>query len=336
MYFAERGDLGKAEAEFDAALLRNPDYIEALLGLAWLKLDQWTQDPQEAGPQVLRDVDELGARVATLTGRSHGLAPVGGQAWFYRATARKRLGDYPGAIEAFKEAIRRFKQTREIEVHESASYSNLGAVYLSTGQFDDAKNYLSKGAERLGQVQNPEAASAWRNLAAFELFQRNPAASEHIEKALAADWNDSLSWVLRAHLRLERGGAVELSQALDDAKHADTEAHFKSPRAKRVRALAHLRNEQLREAIRNAEEAIALEDMPTVNHLIIAIARARIGNRTGAQESLDSAESGWPADLREPGAYDATLGSGDLWIDTADELIRLREEANAVLAAPAP
>ena len=59
----------------------------------------------------------------------------------------------------------------------------------------------------------------------------------------------------------------------------------------------------------------------------------RSGDRAGAQHHLDKAEEHWPEDLREPGTYVATLGSGgDLWIDLADELLRLREEAERHIA----
>ena len=162
------------------------------------------------------------------------------------------------------------------------------------------------------------------------------AAVESISNAIAAKRSDVPSRVIRARMRLELPGHVDIESGLIAARMADELAVEKNPKAKRILALAHLRSNQFPDAIIQAEEAVKLQDLATFNHLVIAIAKARSGDRTGAQQHLNKAQEHWPEDLREPGTYVATLGSGDLWIDSADELLRLQEEAERYIAAAAP
>ncbi len=320
-----------AEQQLEQALEVDPDNVNALIMLAWSKIDHNEADPENAGVQTLKEVDRICERVSQLD-------PHNAQAWYYRGTARKRLGEYSGAIEAFTKAIERFEYTTDVEGQEFASWSNLGAVYLTSGDLVQAKECLLKATEKevVGEKQSGYSAQAWRNLAALELFLREPSAVESISKAIAANRSDVLSRVIRARIKLELAEYLDIEGGLIAAKTADDLATEEDPKAKRIRAVAHLRNDQFREAVEQAQLALELKDMPTVNHLIIATAKAKSGDRAGAQEHLETAEKSWPDNLREPGAYVATLGSGDLWIDSADELLRLKEEAKQHLAARSP
>ena len=76
-----------------------------------------------------------------------------------------------------------------------------------------------------------------------------------------------------------------------------------------------------------------LGDMRAINHLIIAIAEANLNHPTKARDSVVRAVKTWLNDLRDPGAYYATAKSGELWFDSAAELLRLSKEALELLEA---
>jgi len=176
-------------------------------------------------------------------------------------------------------------------------------------------------------------AAMWRNLATFELFHRKNEAAQYIAKAQEAHNADVLTWVIQARVRLELPGHLNIPKALDDAKFADRLAKSHDPKAKRVLALAHLQNKEFNDAIMEARSAIELNDAPTVNYLIIAVAEATRGKPSAAKEALTAAGSDWPKELREPGGFTASAETGELWIESADDLIRLRDEAVAAIAA---
>jgi tetratricopeptide (TPR) repeat protein len=127
----------------------------------------------------------------------------------------------------------------------------------------------------------------------------------------------------------------QLRQAYLEADHADRLANEANPKAKRMRALAHLRVGELDRAIEQAGLALNLGDMQTINHLVLAIAKARKGNRLMANDHLTAAESTWPRDLKE-GEFVATYDEGILWFESAAELRRLRDEARALLGGYMP
>ena len=110
----------------------------------------------------------------------------------------------------------------------------------------------------------------------------------------------------------------------------------KDPKIKRVRALCHLRNNEPEHAIEHANLALKLYDMSSFNHLIIAIAEATLGHSDNARRAYEIAVEDWPEDLREPGAFRATADAGVLWLDAADELLKLRTEAEKLLTPNGP
>ena len=102
-----------------------------------------------------------------------------------------------------------------------------------------------------------------------------------------------------------------------------------------MRALAHLRRGEFDHAIEQADIALKLEDMSTINHLVLAIAKVRKHNPIIARDHLTAALSTWPQGLTE-GEFVATYDEGILWFESAAELRQLRDEAQTLLGTNVP
>ena len=312
----------RADADLKKALALEPDNVVSLLTLAWMKLEHYRASPEQAGAKSQEEVIAACERVLQLE-------PDHFRALGYLGLAQRRLERYPEAIKTLERAL-------QIDPKAFDTCSNLGALHIVTRDLTKGAEYLRKGAEVAGIAQDRWHAAAWRNLATFELFQRDTKTVEHVSNALACDSTDVQSWVLRARIGMEMEGHIDFQEALDDAKHADRIGEFKNARAKRVRALAHLANGEAANAIDQADLALTLGDEPTVNHLVIAASAAELGQFDEARKQLEAAEKVWPAPLREPGGFTASAGTGDLWIDTAAERLALLERAKARLTSPGP
>ena len=311
----------EAERDLDEALGMDPQDVKTLLTLAWLHLERFKAKPEVAGTKALEEAESVCRRILRLE-------PDNVKALGYRGVALRRLSRNPEAIQALERAV-------ELEPGAYASWTNLGALYAVVGDLERAEARLRKATQIGGMAQDRWHATAWRNLAALELHLRDGAAFTDLDKALQCNPLDIPGWVLRTRMWLELPDRADFEQALDDAKHADKLALEKDAKAKRVRALAHLRNDQWDHAIAHARSALELGDLPTINHLIVAVAEAKQGKLAAAREQLSQAESFWPDALREPGSFHAVADTGDLWIDSADQLIALHEESRR-LAAAAP
>ncbi|UCC31354.1 MAG: protein kinase, partial [Phycisphaerales bacterium] len=255
-----------AEAEDDlrAALRIDPDHIQTLLTLVWLKLEHFRKQPEQATLQSMEEAAEICKHVLRLDpSNTRALGDLG--------IALRRLERYPEAIEALKRAL-------DLDPSPYHTWSNLGVLYTVTKDLEKAEEFLREGAERGGIVEDQWHAAVWRNLAALELFLKKPEVVEDIANAIHCDKGDVQSWVMRARLGLELDNHINLEEALDDAKHADRNGEFKNARAKRIRALAHLLNEEPENAIEHAGLAMELHDEPTVNYLIAAVAEAKLGH----------------------------------------------------------
>jgi serine/threonine protein kinase/Tfp pilus assembly protein PilF len=308
-----------AEEELRRALRLNGNDVETLLTLAWLKLEYFRAMPERAGLTSQEDAVEVCRHVLQLQPRS--ILALG-----YLGNALRRLKRYEEAIRVYGEAL-------ELDPTAYHTWSNLGTLHALTGDLDQAEKYMRKGAD-VGKVAQDEwHAAVWRNLATLELFQRRPGAFDSINKAIHCDTTDATAWVLRARAGLERQDDIHAEDALDDAKHADRIAEFKSPLAKRVRAAAHLLNGQADQAAEQAALAIELGDEPTINLLIQAHAAALRRDAARARALLEQADAAWPDELRGAGRFKATAETGDLWIESADERLSLRARVEAALAA---
>lgn len=315
----------RAEADLRSALAIDPDHIVTLLTLAWLKLEYFKAQPQAAGLESQEDVIAACDHILRLD-------PNESKALAYKGTAQRRLGRHSDAIASLERVLK-------LEPAKFETWSNLGSLYVVIKDLEKGAEYLRKGAELAGVAQNRWQAATWRNLAMLDWFLKDQQVVKHLDSALACDRIDATSWLLRARVGMELKGHINLKEALDDAKHADRLSEFKNARAKRIRAMAHLAYgqssphlaDELPEAITQAKAAIELQDEPAVNHLIITIAAAKMGNMEEARQHLATAEKLWPAELRTAGSFQADAGTGDLWIDSAEERLRFAEQARSLL-----
>ncbi|MCH7994036.1 MAG: protein kinase [Planctomycetes bacterium] len=315
-----------AEDAFREALKIDPDHESTLIAWATMKKDYFNS-AFGGDKEVLRDADELYRRARELS-------PEGREALNPHGVVLKMLGQYDDAIAAYRESLAKIPEKGRGGTHHYSTVSNLGTVYALAKDLRNAEDLLRKGAEIAGVSANIYRTPSWRNLAALELFLGQSQALEDVNHALDCNASDVASWILKARIELELGEESLVEEALDDVKHADRSRNGKRADAKRIRALAHLRFHQYNHAITQANLAMQLGDLKSIDHLIIAIAQANLNHPTKARDSVVAAEATWPDDLREPGAYRANAKSGELWFDTHDELHRLRKEAVDLLETP--
>ncbi len=322
-YYEGQGEWELAEAEWTKLLELEPEHLDTLASLVYMKLRHAGGMSEPNAAPVYNAVDELCSRILAID-------PDNIQILGFQGVALKRLKRYPEAIVALE-------RTLELDPKNFATLSNLGASYAVTGNLTKAEENLRYGAELAGIDQHVWHTHIWRNYGALELHLRDPDSGTYIRNAIDCGKGDVLSWVLRARMHLDLEAEMDVEEALRSAKFADMlSERTPSPRGKRTLALAHLRNGQFDDTVKQANLALKLGDLATINHLILAIAEAKRANPIGARDQLVAAEEGWPADLRNPGEFRATPGAGDLWFDSADELIQLRQEAEAAIASASP
>ncbi len=319
-------DYDDAEEELLEALKIAPDDVKTLSTLAWMHLHHYRHEPDNAGTEALDGAVAAAKRVVELD-------PHNGPVWNYLGVALRRLGRPHEAVAALEFAVEEFKKTEEVEKAEYASWCNLGVVYMITGDFNRAEALLKQATNVAGVQHDRWRANVWRNLAAFELHMKKPEALEHINQAIRCDKLNALSFVTRARIYLDMETFADPHKALDDAKIAANNAKGKETEAKarRVMSLAQLRIDQPRLAVESANQALKLGGFPIINHLVLAIAHAQLGRPIKGREHLAEAEAEWPDDLSRLGQFRATPGSGELWIESADVLIPLRDEARRAL-----
>jgi serine/threonine protein kinase/Flp pilus assembly protein TadD len=307
----------EAEAELRTAMRLAPDDLQTLRTVAWFNLEHYAKMPEQVGRESQTVVVAACRKVLTLK-------PDDATALNYLGIALRRLERYEEAIDPLEKALR-------LDPNAYAIWANVGTLYAVTGDLAKAEEYMLKGVKLAGVEKDQWHAAVWRNLATLELFLKKAEAVEAIANAIECDSGNLRSWVLRARAGMELVGNRNLLDALDDAKHADRSGAFKDVHAKRVLATAYLLNGEYQQAADQAKLALELKDEPAINHLIIALAEAKLGQMDAARSSLAQAETSWPAALRAPGAFAARAGTGDLTIDSADERLHLRDEVNAVL-----
>jgi tetratricopeptide (TPR) repeat protein len=187
---------------------------------------------------------------------------------------------------------------------------------------------MRKGTKLAGMAEDRWHAAVWRNQAALELFLKKDEAMAHIANAIQCYSADPWSWVLRARAQMELEGHLDLQGAVDDAKHGDRIGKMADAKAKRVLAQAYLRTKEMARASHEAQQALQLGDEPSINYLIIACAARGLGDADAAGKALAEAQRAWPEPLRAAGGYLASAGTGDLWIESADERLELARQAS--------
>ncbi len=312
----------EAEDDLRAALRLAPDDIETLTTVAWFNLEHYAKMPEQVGRESQKDV--VAACRKVLAQRPND------------ATVLNYLGIALRRLERYEEAITPLGKALKLDPNSYSIWSNVGTLYAVTGDLEKAEEYMRMGATLAKVEKDQWHSAAWRNLATLELFLKHADAVESVAKAIECDAANPRNWTLRARTGMEIEGHVNLSEALDDAKHADRLAGFADTRAKRTVAMAHLMNGEFEQAVDHARLALDLHDEPTINHLMIAVALARLGRSMEARSEVAKAESEWPDSLRAAGAYVAGAGTGDLKIDAADDRLRLRGEVDKLLRASTP
>ncbi|MHC4236587.1 MAG: hypothetical protein ACYSUQ_15840, partial [Planctomycetota bacterium] len=232
----------------------------------------------------------------------------------------KKLGRLDEAIAAFEKVTR-------LKPKWYPGWVNLGTNQAVTGDLLAANKNLQQATE-LASTDDPYAKDTWRNLASLQLYLGlTDAAAANIEKAIQCNREDLASWLIQARLQLDR----DVEAAADSARNANYLAEDREPKVKRILALANVRSGQHEKAIAGAGQAIELDDLPTINHLIIAIAQANLGRSEDARAQLERAEAAWPEELRAEEGFVATADKGILWFETAAELSSLRDQADELL-----
>ena len=236
----------------------------------------------------------------------------------------KMLGRHDEAIALYAEAL-------TINPENASAWENRGVAYALAGDFETAESDLLNATQL--PADGPE--TIWRSLAALRFFRGNPTAADAITQAFAHKKPDPWSSLVNARLRLSLSGYTDVDEALYHARNADDFAQDKGfqfvQRTKRVYALAKLRSGRASEAASCAMQALEAGDLVTINYLIVAIAEAKQDRLAQARNAVERCLQAWPDDLREAGAYRASAPEGVLWFDTADELLRLREEAETLI-----
>ena len=100
--------------------------------------------------------------------------------------------------------------------------------------------------------------------------------------------------------------------------------------------MVYLRDDQFDRTIEEARNAIDLEDLPAINHLLIAIAEAKRGNLEAARANLSDAIKAWPKRLPDEGDWYATAPAGQLWFESGAEFHALKAEAEEAIKSGTP
>lgn len=260
--------------------------------------------------------------------------PNNAQGWNTFGGIRKKQGSLTDAIEAFQKATK-------LDQHFYAAWVNLATGYALEEKFSLAESSFETAIKLAREKRDPVdlryTAQAWRNAASLELFRgKQHRASEDIRTAIGRDPTNGPARTIYARILLRSGDPSALEEALHQARRADDDAKEKDGRAKRVRALTYLRNGKPQEAIQAAMDAIELDDLATVNHLIIAIAEAGLGRVEDARSRVQTAVDTWPEQLRAEEDRNVSADKGVLWFDTAAELIALKAEAEGLISKKGP
>jgi DNA-binding winged helix-turn-helix (wHTH) protein/TolB-like protein/Tfp pilus assembly protein PilF len=165
----ERANLIAAREQFEQALRRDPDSLEAASWLAdvgvGLVLDNWAED---RGGELAR-AEALNRRV--LAGN-----PSKVQAQFTRATLLRARG-------AFEQSIAAYDRVIELDSLHSGAHAGIGRVMMNVGRFEDALPHLETA---LRLAPSAIAAGHWNFLMGVSQFYlgRDEAAARLIRKAI--------------------------------------------------------------------------------------------------------------------------------------------------------
>ncbi len=311
--YAQNNRWEEGQDELNRALKLDPENVGTLLAVAWHKLEFFKASPLQAGRPSQEEAVTACRKILKLD-------PDNIKALGYMGIALRRL-------ERYSEAIVPLERARQLDPSVYSTWSNLGTLYAVTGDLVKAEEYMRRGTELAGMAEDRWHAAAWRNLAALELFLKKDEALKHILNAIECYSTDPWSLVLKSRAEMELESHMDLQIALDDAKYGDRMGKLSDAKAKRVLALAYLRNNDFVHAAREAQQALQLGDEPSINRLILACASRGLGDKQAAEKVLAEARTVWPEVLQKAGGFLASAGTGDLWIESADERLALAQQA---------
>jgi tetratricopeptide (TPR) repeat protein len=311
------GQWQDADAALVKALEASPDNARVMYMRAWSRQRQASTVDAPNARTILADADRICRRARQLDPRDHWGLNIHG-------VVLKKLERYDDAIDACKESV-------AADPDYYAAWVNLGSLHALKGDFRASRASFERAIKLAGRATDEEAVETWRNFASLLLHLADRDALVIIEKALGWKAHDPGTYLISARIHLDLDGALDSRLALAQVQTAYMLTRRRpDPRVARIRALAHLRNGQLEEAVEYGEEAIRLNDMLAIDHLIIAIAEAHHKRMSAAREHLQAALNDWPADLEDAGVI-VTAPNGVLWFETAAEINRLREEAERAI-----
>lgn len=189
----------QARSMFEKALVLDPDYVPAMVGLGLLDLNAvrygWTADPLEA----LQRAERLGHKAVVLDESSPGAHALLGRVYI-------RRGDLDRALDEMRRAV-------ALNPSDPDSYAGLGNALLLLGAVDGAIEAI----ETAVQLQPDIAPTNFFRLGmAYILAGRNTDAIRILERALVRNENNAF---LNAMLA---GAYAEAERGEDAIRHAKT------------------------------------------------------------------------------------------------------------------
>ena len=313
----------EASSHYEKALELDPNSFEAHHNYAGMKKDWYNAEPDI---QLLKDA-------VTHSARALEIEPNHPHVWNTKGVMHKKLNEFDQAIACYEKAIEIAPIDTKFREVLPDFHENLGIAQALNRNLDEAQEQLLHA----GSIQIGKCETIWCSLTAIDLLRDRASAASRIENAFECDRESLFAALVRARVRLVCSEHLDPTGALKDMEFADRKAE-PGPAWKRLlermMGLAYLRNDQPDAAIDHAFAAIKAGDMKTINHLVIALAKARQGDRFGARQALDDARVHWPTELLQSGDYIATAPEGVLWLELADEMLALQAEADKALASP--
>ena len=318
------GDWSNAASKYEEVIEYDPNSFRAFHNYAGMLKDQYnvSQDPA-----LLEFAIAYSAKALSIeSDHPH--------VWNMKGVMHKKLGEFEKAITCYKKAIELASDNPDFRDPMPAFHENLGTAHALNGNVEEARKHLLHA----GSIQRGKCETIWCSLTSIDLLLDRATAASRIENAFECDRESFFAALVRARVRLMCSKHLDPTGALKDMEFADRKAE-PGPAWKRLLermiGLAYLRNDQPAAAIDHAFAAIKAGDMKTINHLVIALAKVKTGDRFGARQALDDARVHWPTELLQPRDYLATAPEGVLWLELADEMLALQAEADKTLASSA-
>ncbi|HEY3244421.1 MAG TPA: protein kinase [Phycisphaerae bacterium] len=305
-----------AEGLLRAGLVRDARDAKSMFNLAIVDKELYNLSADKQDLQRLYEADKLCRR-----GRE--ILPDDTPGLNIHGVVLKILKDYSGSIDAYTRASR-------IDPGNFHVWGNLGVVHALQKNFGSADGALRRATQLAGETR--DGSLQWRNLAALQLHLYDSAAVVSIDNALKCNRDDPGIAPVLARARMNLGGraAQDREAVVDDLKYYDKRSAGGDPLIKRMLALAQLEHDPAASLI-HAQAAADLSDMACLNHLITAVAHARLSDPAAARTALQRAADTWPDALGSEAAFLVTAERGLLWFETAAELHELRARAEAAI-----